>query len=132
MKDIESFRPDLVLQKYAPQMLVETVANEMDPNLIVLRLGKHMSKEDLLDKSLSIGSVSHGDTFGVSFRRANFGTKREAQSFTRLNRDTKKDQFQSIAQKITSASTSFDQKFKDTFFKQESEVQNSDPEFVQF
>ncbi len=33
---------------------------------------------------------------------------------------------------VTDADESFDQRLRDTFFKEDSKVQNSDPEFFQF
>ena len=74
-------------------MLHETVANEMDPNLIVIRLGPALSKERMSDKSAPVNSVNDGDIFAVSFHRDNFNKKRDAQMFSRLNRDTCKDFF---------------------------------------
>ena len=74
-------------------MLHETVANEMDPNLIVIRLGPALSKEKMSDRSAPVNSVNDGDVFAVSFHHDNFNKKRDAQMFSRLNRDTCKDFF---------------------------------------
>ena len=38
-------------------MLTETVANEMDPNLIIIRLGPPMKKTKLMERSSPISSV---------------------------------------------------------------------------
>ena len=78
MKGIEDWQPDQVISKYAPQMLHETVANELDPNLIVIRLGPTLSKERMSDKSSPVNSVNDGDTFAVSFHRNDFSKKRDA------------------------------------------------------
>jgi len=78
MKDVKIWQPELVLEKYAPQMLLETVANEMDPNLIIIRLGAHMDKTKLLEKNTPISSVRNADIFSVSFRRGTFAKKRDA------------------------------------------------------
>ena len=52
------WQPELVLEQFAPQMLVEKVANEMDPNLIFIRLGgDSLTKEKLLEKNSPISSV---------------------------------------------------------------------------
>lgn len=90
------WQPELILDKYAPQMLHETVANEMDPNLVLIRLGPTIDKTKLLDKSIIIGTVAHGDTFSVSFARANFEKKRDAMALTRLNRETKETYFRQL------------------------------------
>ena len=59
-------------------MLHETVANEMDPNLIVIRLGPPLSKERMSDKSAPVNSVNDGETFALSFHRNDFSKKRDA------------------------------------------------------
>ena len=39
MNDISIWQPERVIERYAAKMLTEKVANEMDPNLIIIRLG---------------------------------------------------------------------------------------------
>ena len=51
-------------------MLFEKRANEMDPNLILIRLGNPLTKDNLLDKSAPISTVKDQETFSVSYRRA--------------------------------------------------------------
>ena len=70
IKDVKIWQPELVLEKYAPQMLFEKRANEMDPNLILIRLGNPLTKDNLLDKSAPISTVKDQETFSVSYRRA--------------------------------------------------------------
>jgi len=81
------------MERFSLQLLIEATATEMDPNLLLIRLGKPLTKEQMSQKSSSIGTLSHGDTFGVSYRRADFAKKREAQAFARLNEETKHDFF---------------------------------------
>ena len=58
LKGVNIWQPELVLEQFAPQMLVEKVANEMDPNLIFIRFGgDSLTKEKLLEKNSPIGTV---------------------------------------------------------------------------
>ena len=58
IKEVNIWQPELVLEQFAPQMLLEKVANEMDPNLIFIRLGgESLTKEKLLEKNSPIGTV---------------------------------------------------------------------------
>lgn len=99
-------------------MLHEIVANEMDPNLVLIRLGHALDKDlQSLDKSSPISSVQHGDTFGVSFRRASFEKKRDAQNFSRLNRDSKHAFFEHLASALDKAQLAFDERFASVFLK---------------
>ena len=58
----------------------------MDPNIIVLRLGADVVGD--VEGSGPLTSVTSGDVFAVSFKRANFSHKRDALSHSTLNRDT--------------------------------------------
>ena len=58
----------------------------MDPNIIVIRLGADLIGD--VEGSGPLASVKSGDVFAVSFKRANFGHKRDALSHFTLNRDT--------------------------------------------
>lgn len=117
MKNVEIWQPELVLEQYAPQMLLEKVANEMDPNLILIRLGNAMEKEKLLEKSTPISTVQDQDTFIVSFRRAAFEKKRDAQAFTRLNQDSKASYFTTLEEDLDLAQKAFDLRFDQVFLK---------------
>ena len=118
MKGIESWQPDLVIAKYAQQMLNETVANEMDPDLIIVRLGKPIVAE----KSQPISSVKDGDAYTVSFHRGDFAKKREAQSYARLNIDFDKA--------VEKAEETFNDRFQKVFLKSSDDY--NDAEFIQF
>ena len=96
-------------------MIHETAANEMDPNLVLVRLGPTIDKTKLLDKSTIIGTVAHGDTFSVSFARANFEKKRDAMALTRLNRETKDAYFAKFAADLKSAESNFTKRFETVF-----------------
>lgn len=73
MKDVKIWQPERVLEQYTPQMLIEKFANEMDPNLIIVRLGDSLDKTKLLEElSAPISSVKDQDTFAVSFKRGTF------------------------------------------------------------
>ena len=98
-------------------MLLEKVANEMDPNLIIIRLGDSLEKQKLLEKSAPISSVKDQDMFAVSFRRANFEKKRDAQAFSKLNRDTKQEFFVTFESQLEKEQAAFNTKFEEVFFK---------------
>jgi len=58
-------------------MLEETVANEMDPDLIIMRLGQPTTVSEE-NKSEPISSTKDGETYHLSFHRSDFAKKREA------------------------------------------------------
>ena len=89
-------------------MLFEKRANEMDPNLILIRLGNPLTKDNLLDKSAPISTVQDQETFSVSYRRAQYEKKRDAQIFTRLNRETNSAYFATLDQELELAQKAFD------------------------
>ena len=86
---VEIWQPEILLEQFAPSLLMEKVANEMDPDLVLIRLGSAIDKSQLTDKSAPISNVKDQDTFSVSFHRTNFEKKREAQAFSKLSGGTK-------------------------------------------
>ena len=115
IKDVKIWQPELVLEKYAPQMLFEKRANEMDPNLILIRLGNPLTKDNLLDKSAPISTVQDQEIFSVSYRRARYEKKRDAHNYTKLNRETNSAYFSTLDQELELAQKSFDEKFEAIF-----------------
>ena len=112
---------------------MEKVANEMDPDLVLIRLGSAIDKSQLTDKSAPISNVKDQDTFSVSFHRTNFEKKREAQAFSKLSGGTKTQYFENLDQNIQQAQEKFDEKFKKIFLSAKKDNdKNDDADFIQF
>ena len=67
---------DQFLSKHANDFIREEIANEMDPNLILMRLGKLESEPTMLS------SVQNGDTFFVNFNGKEFSQNSEAKNYS--------------------------------------------------
>ena len=87
----------------------------MDPNLILIRLGNPLTKDNLLDKSAPISTVQDQEIFSVSYRRARYEKKRDAHNYTKLNRETNSAYFSTLDQELELAQKSFDEKFEAIF-----------------
>ena len=73
------------------------------------------------------------DTFSVSFHRANFEKKREAQAFGKLSGETKTQYFENLDQNIQQAQEKFDEKFKKIFLSAKKDNdKKDDADFIQF
>ena len=130
---VEIWQPEILLEQFAPSLLMEKVANEMDPDLVLIRLGSAIDKSQLTDKSAPISNVKDQDTFSVSFHRTNFEKKREAQAFSKLSGGTKTQYFENLDQNIQQAQEKFDEKFKKIFLSAKKDNdKNDDADFIQF
>ena len=120
LKGVEPWQPDLVISKYASDLLKQTVANEMDPNLVLIRLGDTSQIASETKSSTPITSVQSGDSFFISFHRADYEKKREAQNYSRAG------SFEDFDNAVKIAEEEFDKRFRSIFFNDSREAQNSD------
>lgn len=107
------WQPETLLKMYPKQFLTEKAANEMDANIIILRLGGDLIGE--VEGSGPLSSVSDGDAFIVNYKRASFENKRDATSFSSLNRDTSETFHSQLVADINEQQLKFDTKFGEVF-----------------
>lgn len=60
----------------------------MDPNIILMRLGRTENEAAAITNSTPVSSVNHGDKFMISYLRKDFQEKRDVNRLKFLSFDT--------------------------------------------
>lgn len=72
MLNIKNWQLDHLILKGVQMFLIEDSVNEMDPNIILMRLGKIDTDAASITNSTPLTSVNHGDKFMISYLRKDF------------------------------------------------------------
>ena len=72
LEGVDTWQIDKLMDKAAPMFLKEEGANEMDPNLILIRLGRPDTSAATTYNSTPISSVKDGQNFIVKYLRKDF------------------------------------------------------------
>jgi len=108
LAEFEDHEVDKLLQTHVASFLTESIANEMDPNIILLRLNSLTPNSE---DSKSISSVSDGEKFMVSFTKKTFNRKREATNLRQIQEES----LQTFEEKVRVKDEQFRQEISEKF-----------------